>query len=130
MTGFARFSSAPFIDRVAGVGMPALFIVVASAFLRAAIDAPSSVRFTSPSSFAWANHAPSLLFFLHMVLNHFREDLNLGVVELIIGFTGHDLCNEDLGPVMLDVRFIVQLLLHRRLDRRVEKLFLDGRMDG
>ncbi len=65
-----------------------------------------------------------------MVFDLFGQDLDLGVVELLVRSAGFDLGDQHLGAVVLDIGFGQQVLLRVAFAGRVEDLFLDDRVHG
>jgi hypothetical protein len=76
-------------------------------------------------------HSARLLFFLHMMLDHFREHLDLGVEVVVVRRRRLDLGDQFLRAFVLDLGLVMRVLVVGRVEkRRIENLFLDGGVDG
>ena len=98
-----------------------------SSSLRASIWSRSATRSTSASR-ACAN-MPSLgaSSSLTWCSISSRQHLDLGVVVFVVRAAGHDVVDQHLGAVVLDIGFVEHVFLDLALQRRVEDLFLDHR---
>ena len=68
-------------------------------------------------------------FFMHMMLDLFRQYLDLRIIIFSIGRTGRDIIHEHLGAVMLDIGLVERVIFDLSTKSRVENLLLDHRMD-
>jgi hypothetical protein len=69
------------------------------------------------------------LFLFHMMLDLFLEHGDLGIEKFVVGTGGDDLVDQYLGAVMLDIGFLQEVVVDLALERGVENLFLDLRMN-
>ncbi len=56
-------------------------------------------------------HSARLLFFLHVMLDHLRQHLDLGIVVVVVRTRGFDLGDQLFRAVMLDDGLVVQILV-------------------
>src|SRR5690606_9253375 len=86
-------------------GRPPFSAFAWSCSFRASISSRSATRST-PVWRHWAN-MPSAGFSssLHVVLDLFAEHGDLGLEEGVVGAVLHDVVDQDLGAIVLDVRF-------------------------
>ena len=75
------------------------------------------------------NAASGGLFFPHVVFDLVRQHLNLGIKVFILRRSGHDLDDQGLGAVMLDLGFFKHPVFHVTTAGGIKDLLLEQRVD-
>lgn len=70
-----------------------------------------------------------LFLFPDMVLNLLAENLDFGIIKLVVRTAMLNLGNEHLGPIMLDISLLEHVSLDLALTRGVENFLLDLRVN-
>ncbi|KRA83990.1 hypothetical protein ASD76_08290 [Altererythrobacter sp. Root672] len=89
----------------------------------------SSTRSTSAFARLGKQAFARRFLFLDVMVDLFAQDLHLGVVELVLRPTLHDVIDQDFCAIVLDVGLAEQIVVDLALQRRVENLFLDRRVN-